>query len=144
MTGRQTALGIALAVGCLAIAGACRQSSPPAARPSAPGSTLDLVFTYGSEKQPWIEETTAVFNRQQRKTASGRTILVDAIPMGSGEAIEELLAGTRKAHLTSPASAAFIALANAQSRAKTGRDLVGPTENLVLSPVVIAMWKPMA
>ena len=144
MTGRQTAHGIALVVGCLAVAGACRWSSPPADRASASGPTLELVFTYGSEKQPWIEETTAAFNRQQHRTASGKTILVDAVPMGSGEAIEELLAGTRKAHLTSPASAAFIALANAQSRAKTGRDLVGPTENLVLSPVVIAMWKPMA
>src|SRR4029450_6272409 len=29
-------------------------------------------------------------------------------------------------------------------RPKTGRALIGPTDNLVLSPVVIAMWKPMA
>ena len=97
MTGRQTAHGIALVVGCLAVAGACRWSSPPADRASASGPTLELVFTYGSEKQPWIEETTAAFNRQQHRTASGKTILVDAVPMGSGEAIEELLAGTRKA-----------------------------------------------
>src|SRR5207247_871078 len=48
------------------------------------------------------------------------------------------------AHLTSPASAAFIELGNAQSRAKSNRNLVEPSGNLVLSPVVIAMWKPMA
>jgi len=35
-------------------------------------------------------------------------------------------------------------LGNAESRTKTGKDLVGSTDNLVLSPVVIAMWKPMA
>ena len=149
MTGQPTVRGFALAAAvALAALGACRRPSPAGAGSAgaspAPGRTLELVFTYGSEKQPWIEETTADFNRQGRKTASGKTIVVSAIPMGSGEAIEELLAGTRKAHLTSPASAAFIALANAQSRAKTGRDLVGPTENLVLSPVVIAIWKPMA
>ena len=63
--------------------------------------------------------------------------------MGSGECIER----TRRKHaadIISPASGAFIKLGNAQSRAKTGSDLIGSTDNLVLSPVVIAMWKPMA
>ena len=103
-----------------------------------------MTFTYGSEKEEWLKDVTAVWNREGHKTAAGRTILVNAIPMGSGECIDERIAGTRRAHLTSPASAAFIQLANAKWRAKTGRDLVGATENLVLSPVVIAMWKPMA
>jgi len=55
-----------------------------------------------------------------------------------------VLAGRRQPHIISPASAAFIKLGNAQSQQSSGRDLVGSTENLVLSPVVIAMWKPMA
>src|SRR6185295_5793043 len=80
----------------------------------------------------------------RRKTSRGKVISVDAIPMGSGESIDELIAGRRQAHLTSPASAAFVKLGNAESRAKTGKDLIASTENLVLSPVVIAMWKPMA
>jgi Ca-activated chloride channel family protein len=49
-----------------------------------------------------------------------------------------------KAHLVSPASAAFIELGNSESQTRTGQPLVGKTENLVLSPVVIAMWRPMA
>jgi len=109
-----------------------------------PANTLELVFTYGSEKEDWIKEVTDAFNRSARRTADGRQIRVNAIPMGSGECIDELLTETRKAHLTSPASAAFIKLGNAQSRAKTGHDLLPSTDNLVLSPVVIAMWKPMA
>jgi Ca-activated chloride channel family protein len=135
-----------LALGLLS----CRRTSPPAERDAAASSapsdprTLELVFTYGSEKEAWIRETTEAYNRQGRKTRKGKRIAVTAVPMGSGEAIEELLAGTRKTHLTSPASGAFIALGNAQSRARIGKDLIGPTENLVLSPVVIAMWKPMA
>ena len=128
----------------------CRKDSSPAEGGAAgrPASrdprTVEIVFTYGSEKEAWIRETTEAFNRQGRKTLKGKRIAVAAVPMGSGEAIEELLAGTRQAHLTSPASGAFIALGNAQSRARTGKDLLGPTDNLVLSPVVIAMWKPMA
>jgi hypothetical protein len=47
-------------------------------------------------------------------------------------------------NFTSPASTAFIKLGNAQSRARMGKDLIGETHNLVLSPVVIAMWQPMA
>jgi Ca-activated chloride channel homolog len=33
---------------------------------------------------------------------------------------------------------------NPQSQSKFGKDLIATTDNLVLSPVVIAMWKPMA
>ena len=138
-------LGV-LALGLLSCRGASPPREPEAAASAASRDprTLELVFTYGSEKEAWIRETTEAYNRQGRKTRKGKRIAVTAVPMGSGEAIEELLAGTRKAHLTSPASGAFIALGNAQSRARTGKDLIGPTENLVLSPVVIAMWKPMA
>src|ERR1044071_6068798 len=73
----------------------------------APKDALQLVFTYGSEKEKWIKDVTAQFNAEQHKTSKGKIIFVDAIPMGSGECIDELLSGRRQAHLTSPASAAF-------------------------------------
>src|SRR5215471_17508135 len=107
-------------------------------------STIGIVFTYGSEKQSWIEDTTAAFNQANHRTAGGKRIQVQAVPMGSGEVVDEILSGARQPDLISPASAAFIKLGNADSRTKTGKDLVGPTQNLVLSPVVIAMWQPMA
>src|SRR5262245_57476098 len=105
---------------------------------------VNVLFTYGSEKQAWIEESTAAFNRERHRTASGKPIHVEAIPMGSGDCVDEILSGQRQPHIISPASGAFIKLGNAESRVKTGKDLVGPTRNLVLSPVVIAMWQPMA
>jgi Ca-activated chloride channel family protein len=65
--------------------------------------------------------------------------------MGSGECVDEILSGKRKTHLVSPASNAFLVLGNAESKTKSGKELIaGKTRNLVLSPVVIAMWKPMA
>lgn len=142
-------LGLSLGLGVLGLMGCGGGSDEPAARPSGrpahdPARTVQLLFTYGSEKEEWIKEATARFNEGGHKTASGKAIQVEAVPQGSGEAIDDLLAGVRKAHLTSPASAAFIKLGNAASRAKTGKDLVGPARNLVLSPVVIAMWRPMA
>lgn len=105
---------------------------------------LRLLFTYGSEKQKWLEDATQRFVASRPETASGRPIRVEAIPLGSGELVDELLEGRRQAHLASPASGVFVTLGNAESRARTGRDLLGRTESLVLSPVVIAMWKPMA
>jgi Ca-activated chloride channel family protein len=110
----------------------------------APAGSLEIVFTYGSEKEEWVKDVTAAFNAEKHTTASGKAIFVKAVALGSGECIDELVQGTRQAHLTSPASAAFIKLGNAQWRAKTGKDLIGATDNLLLSPVVIAMWKPMA
>jgi Ca-activated chloride channel family protein len=111
---------------------------------TAPKNSLELVFTYGSEKEKWINEVTAAFNRAAHRTSSGKLIFVRAIPMGSGEAIDEVIEGRRQPHLISPASSAFIKLGNAQSQSKFGKDLIGSTDNLVLSPIVIAMWKPMA
>lgn len=105
---------------------------------------IELVFTYGSEKENWLKEVTNSFNQGNFKIANGKIIRVTAIPKGSGDSIRELLDGKRQAHLCSPASAAFIELGNAESIEKTGKPLIGMTQSLVRSPVVIAMWKPMA
>jgi Ca-activated chloride channel family protein len=130
---------IFLATGCK------NQNLPSSEGPAAtPRNGIELLFPYGSEKEKWINDVTAAFNRSNTKTQSGKTIFVRAVPLGSGETIDNILSGRMQAHLASPASAAFIKLGNADSRAKTGKDLIASTDNLVLSPVVIAMWKPMA
>jgi Ca-activated chloride channel family protein len=110
----------------------------------APPDSIELVFTYGSEKERWINEVTDKFNREGHRAQGGKRIFVRAIPMGSGQCIDEVLNGGRQPHLISPASGAFIKLGNAESQSKTGHELIASTDNLVLSPVVIAMWKPMA
>ena len=83
----------------------CKPASPTAtARTPAPAERIDLLFTYGSEKEDWIKIVTTDFNRERATTASGKIIQVKAIPMGSGECIDTLLSGEVQAHLTSPAS----------------------------------------
>ncbi len=142
-----------LALALAAILASCGGQGSPAASggggetaaaPADTAGTLELLFTYGSEKEDWIQEATRGFNDGDHRTAAGKRIRVQAVAQGSGELIDDLLSGARKAHLTSPASAAFLKLGNAQSRARTGKDLIGESRNLVLSPVVIAMWRPMA
>jgi len=134
-----------LAVLFLLLLFACKPKAPSDAELAAPSADkLELTFTYGSEKEKWIGEVTNDFNRAGHRTSSGKRIYVRAIPMGSGEAIDEVMEGRRQPHIISPASAAFVKLGNAQSQSKYGKDLIASTDNLVLSPVVIAMWKPMA
>ncbi len=115
----------------------------PALPTTVPANALAIRIVYGSEKQAWLEAVTKDFNAR-RVQAAGKTVFVEAVAKGSGELIDDVLAGRDHADLVSPASAAFITLANAQSRAVTGADLVAKSESVVLSPVVIAMWKPMA
>ena len=107
-------------------------------------NSVELVFPYGSEKKAWIDAATQEFVASGVKTASGRSIVIKPLPMGSGDVVDETLSGRLQAHIVSPASAAFVKLGNAKSQATTGGPLVGQTQDLVLSPVVIAMWKPMA
>src|SRR5271157_3724606 len=78
----------------------------------APGDRVQaedvmLEFTYGSEKQGWITLVTKEYNAAGH-TVNGKRVQVNPVPMGSGEAIEELISGKRNAHLISPASGAFI------------------------------------
>jgi Ca-activated chloride channel family protein len=123
----------------------CRKpAAPEAATETRSSDEVQLLFSYGSEKQKWIEDVTAVFNQSGAKTSGGRHITVKAIPKGSGECIDDLISGREHDDLISPASNIFIKLGNAQSRAATGKDLIGGTQSLVVSPVVIAIWKPMA
>jgi Ca-activated chloride channel homolog len=131
----------------------CEPSSSPVTPQATPKSSskaqlppdaVVLSFVYGSEKKLWVDEATAAFDAMNPQTKSGRPIVVEAKAMGSGELTDEVLSGRLEADLISPASKAFITLANAKSQAQTGKPLVGETKDLVLSPVVIAMWKPMA
>src|ERR1700747_2564366 len=38
---------------------------------AAPAGSLELVFSYGSEKESWIKDVTDSFNRAGNKTSSG-------------------------------------------------------------------------
>jgi Ca-activated chloride channel family protein len=132
-------------------AGPSAAASTPSSTVAAPpdpkvAKALELVIAYGSEKKTWFEEEAKAFEATSPKTPSGRPIMVVATAMGSGEAMNAITSGAVKPHVFSPASQAYVALLNNAYAAKTARTkpLAPPGEVIVLSPVVIAMWKPMA
>ena len=60
-------------------------ANAPGATPEASnGERVELLFTYGSEKEEWVKAVTEEFHRGQPKIASGKPIHVTAAPKGSG------------------------------------------------------------
>jgi Ca-activated chloride channel family protein len=112
----------------------------------AAGGAVTITIVYGSEKKTWMEEQIKAFAATSPKTASGKAITVDAKAMGSGEAMTAIDTGATKATVFSPASSAYLSLLNDKWLSPDGhqKPLAPKGDPLVLSPVVLAMWKPMA
>ncbi|MEP7124034.1 MAG: VWA domain-containing protein [Byssovorax sp.] len=110
------------------------------------GNPITITVAYGSEKKTWLEEQATAFKASFAKTKSGRPILVQTQAMGSGEAVQGIVSGTLKPHVFSPASALYVTMLNNAWSAKAGnaKPISPAGEPLVLSPIVVAMWKPMA
>ena len=110
-----------------------------------PSGAVTVSIVYGSEKKEWLEPLVEQFNTANHQTASGKTIIIESTPMGSIESVRGIIDGTLQPTVWSPASSIYIPVANAEWRKIHGDDLViGNPKDLVLSPVVIAMWRPMA
>ncbi|NPV86473.1 MAG: VWA domain-containing protein [Anaerolineae bacterium] len=106
---------------------------------------VSVSIIYGSEKQEWLEPLVAEFNASKAKIQSGESIKVEATPMGSIESVHAIIEQSVQPTVWSPASSIYIPVANAEWRKSHNDDLVlENTKDLVLSPVVIAMWQPMA
>jgi Ca-activated chloride channel family protein len=114
---------------------------------SRSNNPVTLNVYYGSEKEVWMRDVVADFNSHYYTACDG-AITVNAVPIGSGASMQQILDGTIKPDVWSPAGSIWLTLLNADWRQKTGQDIIdlgaSQTPSLVNSPVVIAMWKPLA
>ena len=109
------------------------------------GKKVTVTIVYGSEKEAWLVPQVETFNAEKHKIADGTVIDVQATPMGSLESGEQIVAGTLNPTVWSPASSAYVPVVSDAWRQSHADDLVvGTPKDLVLSPIVIAMWQPMA
>ena len=128
---------VALGLAVVLIVSGCQMARP------IPTVTVSIV--YGSEKEEWLKPLVAEYNQAAHKTASGAVIAVEATPMGSIESVHAIIEGKIQPTVWSPASSVYLPVANAEWRKRNAADLVEGTPNaLVLSPVIIGMWEPMA
>jgi Ca-activated chloride channel family protein len=114
--------------------------------PGQESKSVSISIVYGSEKREWLEPLVQAYNLEEHQTAEGSTILVEATPMGSIESARAIVEGQLEPTVWSPASSIYIPLANAEWRSHEHTEdlVVGTPPDLVLSPVVIALWRPMA
>ncbi|MEQ1502898.1 MAG: VWA domain-containing protein [Myxococcota bacterium] len=107
---------------------------------------VQIRVDYGSEKKAWLEDAIARFEAANPTLPSGRPIDVVTRSLGSGEAVADIAAGRSQPHVFSPASSAYLSLLDDQWLSVPGhtKPLAGAAEPIVLSPVVIALWRPMA
>jgi Ca-activated chloride channel homolog len=155
-------IGALMLCSVLAALSACKRSKPSAGTtptPEAPPppsavatpskGTVTVLLAFGSEKKSWLTDAIARFNDQKVPIPSGEVVRIEGQPVGSGAAVEDLVDGTVKAHAWAPASTmyrdVFARAWTAHQGAVGGtREVLDEGKSLVLSPVVIAMWKPMA
>lgn len=142
MRGRLTVILAALAG--VAIAFALRPSEEDRAgapaRAQAPANALRVTFAYSPEKEPLLAPLIERFNAS-RTALAGRPIHVEAQVVASGDAQSRIATGKLKPVAWSPASSLWARLANFEA----DRELTAKQNpSIVRTPLVIAMWEPMA
>src|SRR5215472_2181106 len=110
--------------------------------PGCPTGKLVLNMYYGSEKEAWIHDVVSDYNSHNSSAC------INAVPIGSGQSMQEIVDGSIQPDIWSPAGSVWLALLNSMWQQKHGGNLIGTGANdapsLLTSPVVIAMWKPEA
>ncbi|MFN3371940.1 MAG: extracellular solute-binding protein [Chloroflexus sp.] len=103
-------------------------------------NTLTISIAYSPEKDNWLTEQIARFN-DQRITVNDRRVRVEGINKSSGAARTEIKNGTLQVTIWTPSASTWLEVL----KQETGNQNVAVSNKpLVLTPVVIAMWKPMA
>jgi Ca-activated chloride channel homolog len=134
---------------------ACTRTEPPAwqsgdpAQAGVPANAVVVKLSYGSEKKGWLTDSIDAFHRSNPKTASGAPIRIAAVAEGSTESMEAILAEKSDVAVWSPASSLLVDVMNdrwseGHGGLGTAKPIVTEAPSLVLSPVVIALWEPMA
>ena len=139
-------LVLSLALGFLASACDLTAINPGGATPTPgsgpkPANALEITMAYSSEKEPFIKPLAAQFNAAKHTLpGSNRPIYVTATVVDSGVARSQIADGSLKPTVWSPSSSLWKPVLNFEA----DRELAGESDPIFLTPVVIAMWKPMA
>ena len=146
MAGRLLVILMAIVVAAVSFAasrGDEKPSPPPAAKPSAsavPAGTLRIPFVYSTEKVDLIKPLVDGFNASH-PTSDGRPVRVDGSAIPSGDVEQQIAQGRLHPVVWSPASSLWARLLTFE----TDQPLTPRTSpSIVRTPLVIAMWEPMA
>ncbi len=135
-------LHLLLAVALLPLAGcgAITGGSSADGTPQAPANAIKITLAYSPEKETWLKERFDAFNTSGAKVG-GRPIFVEGVNKSSGAARTEIKNGSLKVTVWSPSASTWLEVLKNESN---NPNVAVSAKPLVLTPVVISMWKPMA
>jgi Ca-activated chloride channel family protein len=139
------ALLAAVAVGAVAwLAGGGGGKDEPGTKAGggapAPKNAIHVSFAYSPEKEKLLKPLIASYNRKGEQVG-GRPVVVDGINAASGDAEDRIAKGRFKPVAWSPASSLWGRLLNFEADKPYTADAA---PSIVRTPLVIAMWEPMA
>jgi Ca-activated chloride channel family protein len=107
---------------------------------TAPKGALKISFVYSPEKERLLVPLIRKFN-DQKKQVDGKQVFVEGKVVSSGDAQKQIVKGQLQPTVWSPSSSFWGRLVNLQSDAGY---IANDNPSIVRTPLVIAMWKPMA
>src|SRR5688572_6081695 len=108
--------------------------------PTAPSNAITVSIAYSPEKEGWLTERIAAFNATNTEVG-GQPIFVEGVNKSSGAARTEIKNGRLKVTAWSPSASTWLEVLKQESG---NQNIAVSNRPLVLTPVVISMWKPMA
>jgi Ca-activated chloride channel family protein len=124
----------------LAACGAPGLGGSTSGTPEAPSNALKINIAYSPEKEAWLQDRIAAFNATNTKVGN-QPIFVEGINKSSGAARTEIKSGQLKVTVWSPSASTWLEVLKNESGNPNVAVSMRP---LVLTAVVISMWKPMA
>ncbi|GEM_PF-5154711 len=127
-------------VGLIALLTACTGPGLMTGDSGPPANAIRISIAYSPEKEKWLSEQITRFN-QRRIEVDNRPVFVEGINKSSGVARTEIKNGALNVTVWSPSASTWLEVLKLES----GNPNVAVSSNpLALTPVVIAMWRPMA
>ena len=105
-----------------------------------PRNAVVITVTANTSLRPWLEPAVEAFNDARVETSAGKPVYVTLELAESGQAVTDVSAGGLQPDLWVPESRVWVNLLADEGNASFQDDCVSLAE----SPLVIAMWRPLA
>lgn len=116
-------------------------NAKPAEKPSK--DTIQVLYASSDGKKEWVNDVIKTFN-DKKVEINGKTVVVKAEHMRSGESRAAILAGKSQPTIWGPAGKSWIDLINQDWQTRVNHPFVPQAKDTVNTALIIAMWKPMA
>ena len=105
-----------------------------------PDNAVSIDVTVNTSLTPWLTPAIEKFNDTQVKTTAGNPVLVNLNPVEAGQAVIDMTTGTALPGLWIPDNEVWVDILAERDQP----DFRGNCASVAQSPLVIAMWRPIA